>query len=112
MIPPLHRQFGYGMTLGKSYLHYGPLLGYKASVFNLVYANNAGSLRYAHATLWDNRRCSDNCWVESGTRWASLVWGSFHARVDCDARMGMEKNGLILLFIIEVSWMRKNGHAR
>lgn len=34
------------MTLGKSYLHYGPLLGYKASVFNLVYATNTGSLRY------------------------------------------------------------------
>jgi len=49
MIPPPHRQFGYGMTLGKSYLYYGPLLGYKASVFNLVYANNTGSLR-----IWDS----------------------------------------------------------
>ncbi|KAI0002170.1 hypothetical protein BJV74DRAFT_817443, partial [Russula compacta] len=26
-----HWQFDYGMTLGKSYLHYGPSLGYKAS---------------------------------------------------------------------------------
>ncbi|KAI0294418.1 hypothetical protein BC826DRAFT_897890, partial [Russula brevipes] len=49
LIPPAHRQFGYGMALGKSYLHYGPLLGYKASVFNLVYANNTGSLR-----IWDS----------------------------------------------------------
>src|SRR5712691_5585112 len=53
-----------------------------------------------------------DCAVESGTRWASLVQASFLARVDCDARMGMEKNGLILSFITEVSWTRKNGHAR
>ncbi len=51
MIPPNHRQFGYGMTLAKSYLHYAPLLGYKASVFNLVYATNTGSLRCVSATL-------------------------------------------------------------
>ena len=47
MIPPHHRQSGYGKTLGRSFLHYGPLLGYKASVFNLVYTNNTGSLRCA-----------------------------------------------------------------
>ena len=52
IIPPAHRKFGYGKTLGKSYLHYGPSLGYKASVFNLVYANNTGSLRYVRATLY------------------------------------------------------------
>ena len=45
VVPPAHRQYGYGMTLGKSYLHYAPALGYKASVFNLVYATNTGSLR-------------------------------------------------------------------
>ncbi|KAF8504780.1 hypothetical protein F5888DRAFT_1853328 [Russula emetica] len=49
IISPVHREFGYGKTLGKSYLHYGPALGYKASVFNLVYANNIGSLR-----IWDS----------------------------------------------------------
>ncbi|KAN0125599.1 hypothetical protein V8E52_000806 [Russula decolorans] len=49
IIPPAHREFGYGKTLGKSYLHYGPALGYKASVFNLVYANNTGSLK-----IWDS----------------------------------------------------------
>ncbi|KAI9508536.1 hypothetical protein F5148DRAFT_1148949 [Russula earlei] len=49
LVPPPHRQFGYGMVLGKSYLHYAPLLGYKASVFNLVYASNTGSLR-----IWDS----------------------------------------------------------
>jgi len=49
IVPPAHREFGYGTILGKSYLHYGPALGYKASVFNLVYANNTGSLR-----IWDS----------------------------------------------------------
>jgi len=49
VIPPSHRQSGYGKTLGRSFLHYGPLLGYKASVFNLVYTNNTGSLR-----IWDS----------------------------------------------------------
>jgi hypothetical protein len=60
------------MTLGKSYLYYGPLLGYKASVFNLVYANNTGSLRYARAILyWDNRRCSNET-ARYGRIWDSL----------------------------------------
>jgi hypothetical protein len=54
VIPPAHRGFGYGKTLGKSYLHYGPSLGYKASVFNLVYANNTGSLKYVRAALEDD----------------------------------------------------------
>ena len=45
VIPPPHRQSGYGKTLGRSFLHYAPLLGYKASVFNLVYTNNTGSMR-------------------------------------------------------------------
>jgi len=49
VVPPAHRQYGYGMTLGKSYLHYAPALGYRASVFNLVYATNTGSLR-----IWDS----------------------------------------------------------
>ncbi|KAI0302382.1 hypothetical protein B0F90DRAFT_1627345 [Multifurca ochricompacta] len=49
VIPPHYRQFGYGKILGKSYLHYGPSLGYKASVFNLVYTTNTGSLR-----IWDS----------------------------------------------------------
>lgn len=49
VIPPPHRQSGYGKTLGRSFLHYGPSLGYKASVFNLVYTNNTGSTR-----IWDS----------------------------------------------------------
>ncbi|TFY70416.1 hypothetical protein EVG20_g2587 [Dentipellis fragilis] len=49
VVPPPHRQYGYGKTLGQSYLHYGPSLGYKASVFNLVYANNIGSMK-----IWDS----------------------------------------------------------
>ncbi|EIM19763.1 hypothetical protein E3Q22_03116 [Wallemia mellicola] len=37
-----------GSTLGKSYLHYGPKLGYKGSIFNLVYQSNIASSR-----IWD-----------------------------------------------------------
>ncbi|KAE8250628.1 hypothetical protein A4X13_0g4540 [Tilletia indica] len=44
-----HRGLSIGSTLGKSYLHYAPRLGYKASVFNLVYVNNIASVR-----IWDN----------------------------------------------------------
>ncbi|KAI0042636.1 hypothetical protein FA95DRAFT_1564137 [Auriscalpium vulgare] len=49
VIPPPHRRFGYGKTLGKSYLHYAPRLGFKASVFNLVYTSNVASMR-----IWDS----------------------------------------------------------
>jgi len=48
VVPPNHWNKGYGRVLAKSYLYYGPKLGYRASVFNLVYANNVASLR-----LWE-----------------------------------------------------------
>lgn len=48
IIRPEHRGHRYGFHLGQSYLHYAPLLGYRASVFNLVYINNTASLR-----IWD-----------------------------------------------------------
>ena len=103
------------MTLAKSYLHYGPLLGYKASVFNLVYANNTGSLRYVRALRYSTiDGVQAKLLVEFGTRWASPGRVSFHARGDYDARMGVPvvANGSMLSSIIEVLWMRKNGHAR
>ncbi|KAF9243148.1 hypothetical protein BU15DRAFT_86550 [Melanogaster broomeanus] len=49
IVPPSQRGGGYGRILAKSYLHYAPKLGYKASVFNLVYVNNVASVR-----LWEN----------------------------------------------------------
>ncbi|EGO00717.1 hypothetical protein SERLA73DRAFT_178623 [Serpula lacrymans var. lacrymans S7.3] len=48
VVPPNQRGGGFGSVLAKSYLHYGPALGYKASVFNLVYVNNTASVR-----LWE-----------------------------------------------------------
>ncbi|EUC62523.1 GNAT family acetyltransferase, putative [Rhizoctonia solani AG-3 Rhs1AP] len=42
------RRLGLGKLLGQSYVQNAPQLGYKASVFNLVYANNTGSL-----AIWD-----------------------------------------------------------
>ena len=37
-----------GLALGRAFVQFAPLLGYSASVFNLVYASNAASLR-----IWD-----------------------------------------------------------
>ncbi|KAE9411598.1 hypothetical protein BT96DRAFT_961431 [Gymnopus androsaceus JB14] len=48
IVPPTRRKGGYGSTLAKSYVHYAPKLGYRASVFNLVYVNNEASVR-----LWE-----------------------------------------------------------
>ncbi|KAF9565603.1 hypothetical protein CPC08DRAFT_629702 [Agrocybe pediades] len=49
IVPPAQRKNGYGSLLAKSYVHYAPQLGYQASVFNLVYVNNAASVK-----LWEN----------------------------------------------------------
>ncbi|KAL9940135.1 hypothetical protein V8E36_000840 [Tilletia maclaganii] len=48
VVSPLQRGLSIGHTLGKSYLHYAPQLGYRGSVFNLVYVNNVASVR-----IWD-----------------------------------------------------------
>lgn len=48
VIPPNERGKGYGGALAKSYVHYAPKLGYRASVFNLVFVNNTASIR-----LWE-----------------------------------------------------------
>ncbi|KAH6913931.1 hypothetical protein BKA70DRAFT_1181759 [Coprinopsis sp. MPI-PUGE-AT-0042] len=48
VVPPVMREKGYGRALAKSFSHYAPKLGYQASVFNLVYVNNAASVR-----LWE-----------------------------------------------------------
>ncbi|KAG8749185.1 hypothetical protein FRC14_001621 [Serendipita sp. 396] len=49
VIPLSTRGLGLGYLLGESYLHYAPLLGYRGSIFNLVYADNPASLK-----IWDN----------------------------------------------------------
>ncbi|KAK6909976.1 hypothetical protein I203_104002 [Kwoniella mangroviensis CBS 8507] len=48
LVPPTQRGRKIGLTLGKSYLLYAPELGYRGSVFNLVYKNNVPSL-----AIWD-----------------------------------------------------------
>ncbi|KAI0343712.1 hypothetical protein BDW22DRAFT_1328265 [Trametopsis cervina] len=48
LVPPSQRAKGYGSILARSYLFYGPRLGYEASVFNLVYVNNTASVK-----LWE-----------------------------------------------------------
>ena len=51
-MPPKHWNKGYGRVLAKSYLYYAPKLGYQGSVFNLVYVNNAASIRYVDYTTF------------------------------------------------------------
>ncbi|EPS93049.1 hypothetical protein FOMPIDRAFT_1026643 [Fomitopsis schrenkii] len=48
LVPLTQRGRGIGAVLARSYLYYGPRLGYEASVFNLVYVNNTASVR-----LWE-----------------------------------------------------------
>lgn len=48
VVPTVHRGLRVGSTLGRAYLHYGPQLGYRGSVFNLVYISNEASVR-----IWD-----------------------------------------------------------
>ncbi|PWN47401.1 acyl-CoA N-acyltransferase [Violaceomyces palustris] len=45
VVPPNARGQGLGSVLGRTFLHYAPRAGYRASVFNLVYANNLASIR-------------------------------------------------------------------
>ncbi|KAA1079313.1 hypothetical protein PGT21_007574 [Puccinia graminis f. sp. tritici] len=49
VVDPRHRGRKVGKTLARSFLHYAPLLGYRASVFNLVYKNNLASI-----AIWDS----------------------------------------------------------
>jgi len=49
IVPRNHWNKGYGRVLARSYLYYGPKLGYRGSVFNLVYVNNTASIR-----LWES----------------------------------------------------------
>ncbi|GLB37740.1 putative acetyltransferase (GNAT) family protein [Lyophyllum shimeji] len=48
VVPPTHRGKKYGHVLANSYVKYAPMLGYRASVFNLVYVNNLASIK-----LWE-----------------------------------------------------------
>ncbi|KDN45891.1 hypothetical protein K437DRAFT_256412 [Tilletiaria anomala UBC 951] len=48
VVPPNSRGRGIGSLAGRSFLHVAPRLGYRGSVFNLVYATNEASMR-----IWD-----------------------------------------------------------
>lgn len=37
VVPPRNRGLGLGVVLGQSFLHYAPAIGYRSSVFNLVF---------------------------------------------------------------------------
>lgn len=41
----MHRGYGAGVAMAETFLITAPALGYKASVFNLVFANNEASIR-------------------------------------------------------------------
>ena len=64
--------------LARSFLHYAPRLGYEASVFNLVYVNNAASVRCVaclHSSLCtpliDHRVC--RLWEKLGFEKAGRI---------------------------------------
>lgn len=48
IVKPEFRGLGCGDFMGESYVEWAPRLGFKSSIFNLVYANNPGSYR-----IWD-----------------------------------------------------------
>ncbi|KAG0277274.1 hypothetical protein BGZ95_006200 [Linnemannia exigua] len=45
MVNPRHRGLGLGGILGKAFLKVVPLIGYKASMFNLVFESNVASIK-------------------------------------------------------------------
>lgn len=45
MVPSSTRGLGLGRIAARSFLFYGPAVGYRGSVFNLVYASNEASVR-------------------------------------------------------------------
>ncbi|KAL2316005.1 N-acetyltransferase aca1 [Schizosaccharomyces pombe] len=48
LVSPSHRSKGIGRNLANAYLYFAPRIGYKSSVFNLVFATNIKSIR-----LWE-----------------------------------------------------------
>ncbi|KAF9425300.1 hypothetical protein BGZ94_007669 [Podila epigama] len=45
MVNPVHRGLGIGGILGKAFLRIVPILGYRASMFNLVFVSNVASIK-------------------------------------------------------------------
>ncbi|KAG0305073.1 hypothetical protein BGZ98_004630 [Dissophora globulifera] len=45
IVNPIHRGLGIGSILGKAFLKLVPVIGYKASMFNLVFVSNTASIR-------------------------------------------------------------------
>src|ERR1044072_7464064 len=45
VVPKQHRNKQIGKLMAQSYLKIAPLLGYKSSVFNLVFENNTASIK-------------------------------------------------------------------
>ncbi|KAF9432277.1 hypothetical protein BGZ76_011027 [Entomortierella beljakovae] len=45
IVNPVHRGLGIGSILGKGFLKLVPVIGYKASMFNLVFVSNVASIK-------------------------------------------------------------------
>ncbi|KAG0018808.1 hypothetical protein BGZ82_000327 [Podila clonocystis] len=45
MVNPVHRGLGIGSVLGKAFLKIVPIIGYRASMFNLVFESNVASIK-------------------------------------------------------------------
>lgn len=69
-MPPTNRGKKIGLNLGKSYLEYAPLLGYRGSVFNLVYKSKsrlrAGWVSWAAVLTEADNLASLRIWDQLG----------------------------------------------
>lgn len=77
VVCPNHRGNGYGSILGRSYLHYGPKLGYRASVFNLVYVNNTASVRSGSLQVSAKLECPLPLWNHTNS-FRNRIWESLN----------------------------------
>ncbi|WVR06947.1 hypothetical protein IAU60_003983 [Kwoniella sp. DSM 27419] len=71
IVPSAQRGRKIGLNLGRTFLHYAPALGYRGSVFNLVYENNKASL-----AIWD----------QLGFTRVGVIPGAGHLKVGPDGR--------------------------
>ncbi|ORY85403.1 hypothetical protein BCR35DRAFT_302888 [Leucosporidium creatinivorum] len=61
VVPTVHRGLKVGVNMGRAFLHFAPKLGFRASIFNLVFINNHASVK---------------CWDQLGFTRAGLIPGA------------------------------------
>ncbi|GJJ08461.1 hypothetical protein Clacol_002679 [Clathrus columnatus] len=77
LVPPKFRGLGIATALGQSYVVNAPLLGYKASVFNLVYVNNVASVSQLPAVRVNDtpvQALIAHCFFQVIERGSGMIW--------------------------------------